>query len=170
VRRTRTLLFGVLLALVPSTRAMAAAPQVVVTLDGRTIPTSEIADHACHDIEFPVIRCFRKAAARDLSVSVEAEPLRVTAATAVAAAAVAYVTIYDGSGFSGASMLISQNYDSLAVVGWNDRVGSFKGRNSETGRFNRDWFGGGSAWNFCCNQQTANLSTYDNTFSSVYRT
>jgi hypothetical protein len=143
---------------------MAAAPQVVVTLEGRTIPTSEIADHACHDFEFPVIRCFRKAIGRDLSVSGEVESLRA------AAAAVAYVTIYDGSLFSGASMLVSQNYDSLAVIGWNDRIGSFKGRNSETGRFNRDWFGGGSAWNFCCNQQTANLSTYDNTFSSVYRT
>jgi hypothetical protein len=33
------------------------------------------------------------------------------------------------------NMLVSQNCDVLATVGWNDRVSSFKGCNSETGSF-----------------------------------
>ncbi|HEV8282164.1 MAG TPA: hypothetical protein VGQ02_09915 [Candidatus Limnocylindrales bacterium] len=165
MRRTRTLLFGVLLALVPSTPAMASTPEIAATLDGRSIPAAEVAAHHCHDLEFPLIRCFRKVADRDASVSVETGAVQLAVA-----AAVVYVTIYDLSGFFGSSMSISQNYDTLSVVGWNDRASSFKGRNSETGRFYVDWFHGGSSWAFCCNQQTANLGSYDNTFTSVYRT
>jgi len=144
---------------------MATAPEVVVTLEGRPITVAEVADHYCHDLEFPVIRCFRKVADRDASASVEIGPIQVAVATGVV-----YVTIYDSASFAGSSFLVSQDYDALAVIGWNDRVGSFKGRNSESGRFHVDWFHGGSSWNFCCNQQTANLGSYNNTFSSVYRT
>lgn len=165
MRRTRALLLGLLLALVPSTPAMAATPQVTATLDGRSIPVSEIAEHDCDDLDFPVIRCFKDAADRDASVTRHLGTLQVAVATAVA-----YVTVYDLANYGGSSLVISQNYDSLAVIGWNDKVSSFKGRNSESGRFYVDWFHGGSSWNFCCNQQTPNLGSYDNTFSSVYRT
>ena len=164
MRRTRALLFGVLLALVPSTPAMAAEPQIVATLDGRPISMSEVSRYHCHDIEFPVIRCFRQASARILSISAEAEALQI------AAAGIVYVTVYDLASFAGSSFSISQDYDSLAAVGWNDRVSSFKAKNAETGRFYADWLHGGSSWAFCCNQSTGNLSTYSNTFSSVYRT
>lgn len=165
MRRTRTLLFGVIWALVPSTPAMASTPEIVATLDGRSIPAAEVAAHHCHDLEFPVIRCFRSVADRDASVSVE-----IGAVQLAVAAAVVYVTIYDGALFAGSSFSISQDYDTLSVVGWNDRASSFKGRNSETGRFYVDWFHGGSSWAFCCNQQTGNLGSYDNKFTSVYRT
>jgi hypothetical protein len=165
VRRTRTLLFGLLLALLPATPSMAAEPEVVVTLDGRPIPAAAIAKHHCHDLEFPVVRCFSSASARDLTLSAEAGLMGAATVTAVA-----YVTMYDGSAFSGSSFLVSQNYDALASIGWNDRVSSFKARNSETGRFYTDWFAGGSSWAFCCNQQTASLGSFNNTFSSVYRT
>jgi hypothetical protein len=165
VRRTRALLFGVLLALLPTTPATAAAPEIVVTLDGRPIPATAIAMHHCHDLEFPIVRCFGKAAERDLAASAEVSIAGIESVTAVA-----YVTMYDGSSFSGSSFLVSQNYDVLATIGWNDRVGSFKARNSETGRFYVDWFAGGGSWAFCCNQQTASLGSFNNTFSSVYRT
>jgi hypothetical protein len=141
---------------------MAVAPEVAVTLDGRRIPVTAIAKHHCHDLEFPVVRCFNDAAARDQTLSAEVGIESLSA--------VAYVTMYDGSGFSGGSFLVSQDYDALAVIGWNDRVSSFKARNSETGRFYTDWFAGGSSWSFCCNQQTSSLGSFSNTFSSVYRT
>ena len=165
MRWTRALLFGVLLALLPRSPAMAAQPEVAVTLDGRPIPVSAIPEHDCHDLEFPVIRCFSGAGARDLAVSAEVEIVGTESVTAVA-----YVTIYDLTGFAGSSFVVSQNYDVLATIGWNDRVSSFKGRNSETGRFNVDWFAGGSAWAFCCNQQVSSLGGFNNAFSSVYRT
>jgi hypothetical protein len=164
VRRTRALLFGVFLALLPSTPATAAGPTVVATLDGRSIPLTEVSRYHCHDLEYPTIRCFHQPRDRNLSLATDAAALQV------AAAGVVYVTVYDGSLYGGSSLSISQNYDSLSTIGWNDRISSFRGRNAETGRFNTDWFGGGSGWNFCCNQSTGNLSSYDNTFSSVYRT
>jgi hypothetical protein len=143
---------------------MAAGPQIVATLDGRPISLSDVSLYHCHDIEFPVIRCFRQSAGRNISISADAQTLQV------AAAGIIYVTVYDLPSFAGSSMSISQDYDTLATVGWNDRISSFKAKNAETGRFYANWLRGGSAWNFCCNQSTGNLSTYDNTFSSVYRT
>ena len=165
MRRTRALLFGVLLALVPAAPVAAAPAQIKATLDGRPIKISEIPDYDCHDLEFPVIRCFATQADRDASLSVEAGSLE-----ALAAAAVAYVTMYDGASFTGATFTASQNYDALVSIGWNDRVSSFRARNSETGVFYVDWFAGGSSWSFCCNGQASSLGSFNNTFSSVYRT
>jgi hypothetical protein len=81
-----------------------------------------------------------------------------------------YVTVWDGTFFSGASMNVSEDYSALSLIGWNDRISSFKGRNSESGAFYVDWFYGGAWWTFCCNQQTSNLGTFSNTFSSIRRT
>ena len=162
--RTRALLFGAVLAIAPSTPAMAATPRISATLDGRTMPVSEISRHYCHDLDFPTIRCFSLSRDRDLSLAVPVGELQATAAGVV------YVTVFDQALFLGSSISISQNYDTLAAIGWNDRVSSFKAKNSESGRFYVDWLRGGSSWAFCCNQSTGNLSTYDNTFSSVYRT
>jgi peptidase inhibitor family I36 len=84
--------------------------------------------------------------------------------------AVTYVTIYDQAAYAGSFMQVSQDYSVLALIGWNDRISSFKGRNSETGSFYTDWFYGGSAWSFCCNVNQPVLNAYDNTFSSIIRT
>jgi hypothetical protein len=143
---------------------MAAGPQLNATLDGQAIPLSDVGLYSCHDLEYPTIRCFRQARDRNLSVAAPDGGLQL------AAAAVVYVTVYDLTGWGGSSLSISQNYDSLATIGWNDRISSFRARNAESGRFATDWFDGGSKWNFCCNQATGNLSTFSNTFSSVYRT
>ena len=67
-------------------------------------------------------------------------------------------------------MHVSQDYSALATIGWNDRISSFKARNSETGAFFTDWFYSGSSWPFCCNTQQPTLNAYDNLFSSIRRT
>ena len=164
MRRTRAVLVGLLMALAVSSPARAAAPEVRATLDGRPIPISEIAEHDCHDLDFPVIRCFTDASDRDVSLSV-AGSLGVAAT-----AGVTYVTVWDGTSFTGASISLSQDYDTLVTIGWNDKISSFKGRNAETGRFYVDWFHGGASYSFCCNQQIASLGSLNNTFTSVYRT
>ena len=164
MRRTRAVLVGLLMALAVSSPARAAAPEVRATLDGRPIPISEIAEHDCHDLDFPVIRCFTDASDRDVSLSV-AGSLSVAAT-----AGVTYVTVWDGTSFTGASISLSQDYDTLVTIGWNDKISSFKGRNAETGRFYVDWFHGGASYSFCCNQQIASLGSLNNTFTSVYRT
>ena len=65
---------------------------------------------------------------------------------------------------------MSEDYSVLSLIGWNDRISSFKGRNSQLGAFYVDWFYSGTVWAFCCNQQVANLGSYSNTFSSIRRT
>jgi hypothetical protein len=145
---------------------MAAAPvhseRFRAYLDGREIPAAEISSYFCHDLERPTIRCYRTSALYDAGAKANG--------TASLLAAVVYVTIYDGQTYSGSFLQVSSDYDVLAGVGWNDRVSSYKARNSETGSFYQDWFHGGSGTAFCCNMTVPGLGGLDNTFSSVYRT
>jgi len=67
-------------------------------------------------------------------------------------------------------MNVSQDYAALSAIGWNDRISSFRGRNSETGQFWTDWFYGGTWYAFCCNTSVSNLGSFNNTFSSIQRT
>jgi hypothetical protein len=131
---------------------------VIAYVDGRRISIDQISRYYCDDFSYPLIQCSRLtlgAQARALSASV---------------AGVDYATIYDLTNYSGGFMHVSQDYGSLLSIGWNDKISSFKGRNSETGRFWTDWYGTGTAWNFCCNQNVSSLGSYNNTFSSMQRT
>jgi hypothetical protein len=133
--------------------------ELVAYLDGEEIPVSEVGRYHCDDFAYPVIRC---------SVSPLLSQARRTVVTLLSG--VEYVTIYDLPSFSGASMTLSQDYATLMTIGWDDRISSFKGKLSATGKFWTDWFMGGSYWWFCCNQQVSSLGTSSNTFSSVQRT
>ena len=133
--------------------------QLSAYLDGRPIPLSDVGKYYCDDFDYPVIRC---------SSSPLIASLRTTTVTLLAA--VDYVTIYENTSFNGAYMHVSQDYGSLITIGWNDRISSFRGRNSETGTLWTDWFNTGSSWPFCCNSQFSSLGAYNNTFSSVQRT
>ena len=134
-------------------------PQLSATLDGKPIPVEDVGKYYCDDFAYPEIRCW------STRVLADTRALAVTLLTGID-----YVTIYDGTGFAGASMNVSQDYSLLSTIGWNDRISSFKGKNSETGTFFADWFYGGSWYAFCCNSQVANLGSFSNTFSSIRRT
>jgi hypothetical protein len=140
-------------------RAADADPELTATLDGKPIPVEDVGKYYCDDFSYPEITC------SSTKVIPGARATLVTLLTAVD-----YVTIYDGAAYTGAFMNVSQDYSALSLIGWNDRISSFRGRNSETGSFYVDWFYGGTAWAFCCNTQTANLGSYNNTFSSILRT
>jgi hypothetical protein len=131
---------------------------VIAFLDGKPLAIKLVANYSCDDFSYPVITCSTQA------IEVEAR------ASLALLAGVDYVTIWDQSNFGGGSMNVSQDYATLITIGWNDKVSSFKARNSETGRFTVDWFFGGANWSFCCNSQVTTLNAYDNTFSAVQRT
>jgi hypothetical protein len=131
---------------------------LVAFVDGRPIPVSEVPRYYCDDFSYPVIRCSTR------QVTVEARAL------VVLTTGVDYVTIYDQATYFGTFMHVSQDYGSLLSIGWNDKISSFKGRNSESGRFWTNWFNGGTSWSFCCNQNVGSLGNYNNTFSSMHRT
>lgn len=137
------------------------APSAAVTayLDGKSIPLADVPKYYCDDFSFPEIQC---------STSQLVMATRATVVSLLTSAD--YVTIFDQPTYFGPYMNVSQNYTVLALIGWSDRISSFKARNGETGTFYVDWFYGGSQWSFCCNQQLPTLGGYDNTFSSLQRT
>jgi hypothetical protein len=164
--RLRSATFAVALALTilgaGFPRSVAAGDDAVALsayLDGQPIPPADASKYHCDDFSDPVIVC---------SVSAAVSSSRALAAGLLSG--VDYVSVYDLPLYSGSSMNISQDYTVLALIGWNDRISSFRARNGETGTFFVDWFYGGSQWSFCCNTQQPSLGGYDNTFSSVQRT
>jgi hypothetical protein len=140
-------------------RAGAPDSELHAVLDGKPIPAEAVGRYYCDDFSYPEIRCSSTPALAEARAKLVA-----------VLAAIDYVTIYDQSNYGGAFMHVSQDYSALTFIGWNDRISSFKGRNSETGTFYVDWFYSGASWGFCCNTQTPNLGIYNNTFSSIIRT
>lgn len=144
---------------------VAAAEPVHVTadLDGTPIAVDRIADNYCTDRAFPVIHCFSSAAA------LESSRAAATSLAIQAAQPSDYVVVYSGTSYSGSYMYLSQGYDALAVVGWNDRIRSFHALNGLSGRFYTDWFASGAMMSFCCNSAVPSLSSiFDHQISSVY--
>jgi hypothetical protein len=134
---------------------------VSADLEGVPIRTADIPNHYCHDHAFPVIHCFRTAAA------LEADVAKVPG-DAVAAAD--YAVVYSSQTYAGSYLYISQDYDTLFAVGWNDRIRSFRGVNFGLGTFWTDWYATGARLDFCCNVVTPSLSaTFDRAITSVYR-
>jgi hypothetical protein len=148
-------------AFVQPALALAADPDpgLTATLDGRPIPLEDVGKYSCDDFSYPEIHCW------STRVLADSRALLVTLLTSID-----YVSIYDGTSFTGASMNVSQDYATLTTIGWSDRISSFRGRNSESGTFFNDWFYTGSWYAFCCNTQVSNLGVYSNTFSSIRRT
>lgn len=148
--------------------AAASSSQISADMDGMPIPATHAGQYFCHDFEFPHLRCFSTAAALEAAMPTESANGGDLALAAYGPND--YVTIYSEPAFGGSYAHLSQNYDGLWVIGWNDRISSFKGRNSARGSFYVDWYAGGSRADFCCNQTKASLSsTFNNAISSVYR-
>jgi hypothetical protein len=170
VRRSLPVSFGLVLAVsialwgsIPSaaTAADGAGDPASLTafLDGKPIPLADASKYSCDDFSYPIIQC-----------SVNSLVMATRATLVSLLSSVDYVSIYEFPSYSGSMMNVSQDYPALATIGWNDKISSFKARNSLTGTFFVDWFYGGSQWSFCCNTQQSSLGGYDNTFSAVQRT
>jgi hypothetical protein len=133
-------------------------PQLTADLDGRPIKLADVGRWYCDDFDYPAIHCFSEPGA-----------LSTREAVVLAVTSVDYVTVYELTGFAGTYMHMSQDYNALVTIGWNDRISSLKGRNNVASHFFTDWFYGGTSYYVCCNTQLTSLGAYDNTFSSVHR-
>lgn len=177
VRRVRAILtigaaLGLLLTMTPPVAARGPKePQLSADLDGKPIDLEDVGSWYCHDFDYPAIHCFSDPARLDAaSMAARSSLLEGALANGDLAAALSggtYVTVFEFAGFQGSSMQMSENYSVLSLIGWNDRISSYKVRNSASGVFFVDWLYSGSQWGFCCNQEVENLNAYDNTFSSV---
>lgn len=153
---------AVLMVAASSVPVAAASPQVVADLEGKPLKTSSIPDYYCHDRDFPLIHCYRTSAGLQSAL---AAPAGLSALSSTD-----YVVVYSSPTYAGSYFYVSQDYDALAVVGWNDRIRSYRGVNGASGSFWTDWFESGTGQLFCCNQTVPVLSaTFDHQFSSVYR-
>jgi hypothetical protein len=163
LRTCSTLLLALAVFGVPPA-AQAAELRVAADLEGQPIAVDAIPDFYCTDRDFPLIHCYKTARRLDAAVQQQSAP------SGLATAATDYVVIYSGQTYSGSYMYVSQNYDVLALVGWNDRIRSYRGVNSGQGIFWTDWYRTGIGIPFCCNTWVAALaSDVDRAFSSVYR-
>jgi hypothetical protein len=152
---------GLVLALaisLPVAAKAGSAEKLTADLDGQPIKLSEVGNWYCEDFSYPAIHCYSSP-----------EVLEGRTATLATAAAADYVTVYEFTFFAGSYMHMSQDYTALVTIGWNDRISSFKVRNSQQLHFYTDWFNGGTGYAACCNAQISSLGTFDNTFSSVRR-
>jgi hypothetical protein len=138
--------------------APAPGPVLTATLDGHPIKPTAVANWYCDDFSYPVITCFS-----------DPNALSVRDAAILSASSLDYVTIYDFTTYTGSFMQVSQDYTVLATIGWNDRISSFRARNSLDGHFFTDWFYGGTWYYFCCNQNAPSLGSFDNTLSSIHQ-
>lgn len=140
-------------------------------LDGRPIRAETASAYFCHDFDYPEIHCFSSPGALEASMKERVPELSKASVVAAAVGPSDYLTIYSGGSYSGTFAHLSQNYDALVTIGWNDTISSYKARNGRSGIFYEHWFAGGVATAFCCNQWVPSLpASKNNTFSSVYQT
>jgi len=147
-----------IIAALPASALAAADPSAgrFADLDGQPLALNLVGQYYCQDFQHPAIHCFRTSADLEASVST------------LATSSVDYVVIYDFTLYQGPYMYLSDDYTVLAVIGWNDRISSFRAINSMSGKFWTDWFYGGTGYSFCCDQNFGSLGSFDNSFSSVF--
>jgi hypothetical protein len=105
-------------------------------LDGQRIPLVDVSLYHCHDIEAPIIRCFRTAAERDDEL---VQDLRSTGsvgttsdlslASILSSQSVNYVLWYAAIDYGGTSMFTSGAISNLGTLGWDNMISSFKSTN-----------------------------------------
>jgi hypothetical protein len=140
---------------------------LTATLDGRAISLASVGSLHCHDLDHPIIRCFRSQARLDRAIR-RSVGSRLRRPGAAGITAVAYVRVYEHSHYEGASIHLSISYANLATIGWNDRISSYKSVNGGAGTFWHDAYQDGTDDDFCCNTNVANVgSTHNDRFSSV---
>jgi len=144
----------------------ASAASATVMLGDGPIPLSRAASLHCHDLERPIIRCFRTE--RQLMAAVRASmtrpPYRRSGAIL---SSISYVHIFADAGFDGASMFLTGAYSNLGDIGWNDRISSFRSVNNGAGTFSQHAGYEGTHYAFCCDTAVSNVGVYNDTWSSV---
>jgi hypothetical protein len=163
----RVLVLGVVMlfaGILNPSSARAAGPYAV--LDHGSIPLTTVHSYYCHDLEFPRISCFRT------SSDLRADEATVTSSgvSILSATALPYVRIFQDASFTGPWTDLSQNYDNLGSIGWNDRISSIKSLNSTAGNFWTDAVHSGWLYSFAAGAWVYYVGdAWNDHFSSVYR-
>ncbi len=141
-------------------------PDLSATLDGVPVPLDAVGALACHDLEYPVIRCF--SSVDDLMAALDAPRVGAGVLSGVSAlASGGYVIAYDQFQYGGSNPKVLSNDESwLFLIGWNDVTSSFKSYGA-TGRWWEHSPSGGLTYAYGASTQVPVLSsTYNNKFSA----
>jgi len=143
------------------------AGRVRATLDGQTIPMERVGSLACHDFEYPLIRCFDSVASLESDVAIEIA--RQSSGTALAALSIGYVVVYEHVLYAGYNpKVLTTDVAWLSDIGWNDKISSFKSFGA-SGQFYEHSPSGGLVYYYGPTTQVPTLgSTYNDKFSSFY--
>lgn len=97
------------------------------TLDGKAIALSDVAKYNCHDLAFPVIRCFdsQDAATADAEAIAEAASAESLLEGVQPLTIVVHCVWYWDSGYGGPSFTQAFSESNMGVYGWNNAISSF---------------------------------------------
>jgi len=161
-----TLLLG-LLPVYARPAGASEGPPIRAELEGLPIPAVDVGRYACHDLDFPLIRCFDTAAELEAAV-VEHHTQQAPLGTTVTTTPGDYVKVFADRDLGGLPAYLSVSYDDLRIIGWNDRISSFEGL-AGGGTFYRDIFRNGVSYPFGPYQIVTYVGdAYNDTFSSVW--
>lgn len=161
--------FAMLLAVVtsaisPSPRVLGAqSGEVRATADGRPIPLAEVSSLYCHDLAYPVIRCFHDEPA------LRADEKQAKATALGGLSVTVWVTWYRDAGYGGPAFDAAFSWPDLAAINWSRQISSFRAHSGANPR----WFflpnyGGGVSASWGANAQVSFVGgTYNDRFESV---
>ena len=140
-----------------STPVAQAGSAVVATLDGHTITLDLAGSLDCHDLEYPIIRCFDSAAQLDADLAIH-----------VGALSTGYVVVFQDITYSGAYKVLTSNVPWLSDIGWNDKISSFKSYGA-TGKFYENSPSGGFVYFYGATTHVSDVGpAYNDRFSAFY--
>jgi hypothetical protein len=129
------------------------------TLEGKPLALVDVANYYCHDFAYPRYTCFRTAGERDRDLDSASAPgavrrFRVGSITGtLGTQSVNYVLFFEHSDYAGSSLVLSNPTPDLGVLGWSNRISSFKSTNGgrpkwwdSTSYTGTPWQWGTSAW------------------------
>lgn len=149
------------------TAPKAEAASIVATLAGHAIPLAQVGRLACHDFDYPIIRCF--GSVERLDAAVAARLASGTELVPASATSTGYVVVYENVAYGGANpKTLSANVAWLSDIGWNDKISSFKSFGA-TGTFYENSPNGGFAYPYGSTTQVSNVGpAYNDKFSAFY--
>lgn len=148
-----------------STPATAASVQAV--LGDRPIALTDVTRYHCHDAAHPMIHCFRSARQANVAFHAAVRAGRSAASVSLEALAITYIRVFVHSNYQGGSIYLSEDYDNLGTIGWNDVISSYKAMNSQSGSMYEHALRGGRVEHFCCNADVYYIGNWMNDRASA---
>lgn len=158
-------LLAVVTSIVAPTPGVSGAPigGLRATVDGRPIPLAEVSSLHCHDLAYPLIRCFHD------EPSMQADEQQAAATAPAGPAITVWVTWYRDAGYGSPSFDAASSWPDLATINWRNQISAFRSYSGANPR----WFfypnyAGGASVSWGANAQISYVgATYNDRFASV---